>query len=203
MNVETYEVNEVTVNGIEENADPEALALIESLGLNGQKRFVKGNENEDTKTRVPYRLMTTTEYRVYSIVLPDRIELSKYDGQMIPLRVLQIAAHAKETQMFKRIEIWHDEGKDDPLLVGTTSDYEYSRPDQRQCFILARWGNILLPMDELLVEAKKIVSTQLKSLAQDALQIINQINDMPEIKAENYLRTGKLPENISFTLKGN
>lgn len=200
MNVETYEVTETSATGTELLNDPEALEIISSLGLKGQEKFTK-EDVSGIKTRAPYRLMTTTEYRVYSVLLPDRQELSAYDGQMIPLRVLQVAAHAKQIAMFNQIEVWHCEGKDDPLLVGNNETYFYSRPEQRKSFILARWGEILKPVEELLVEAKKVIASNLKAMGQDALAIISPLIESPEIRAEAFLRTGKLPDPIYFQFK--
>jgi len=200
MEIETYEVGEVTATGVESASDPEALKLIESLGLSGQQKFVK-SDGSGVQTRAPYRLMTTTEHRVYSILLPDRQELSQYDGQMIPLRVLQVAAHAKEIDMFKRIEIWHAEGTDDPLLVGRTDVHDWRRAAQHEAFILARWGTELKPLEELIGEAKAKLASMFKAVVSEALARLGQINEHPEISAETYLRSGKWPDSILLQLQ--
>lgn len=197
MQVETYEVTELNATGREQETDPAALEIIESLGLVGQKKLV-AKTPEGIETRVPYRVMSTTEHRVYSLLLPDRVALKEYRGQMIPLRVLQVAAHAASLDHFKRIEVWHDEGKDDPLLVGSMSSYDFSRPDPRESFILARWGNVLQPFEELLIEAKRVVAATMKGAAQNAKIIAESILGDADIRAEVYLRTGNVPDSISF-----
>lgn len=88
MLVETFELEEVAEQPPELEA--EAVALIEKLGLDGQQ------------TRIPYRKMTEEETFVYGILCPMRTPLKKYKEGPIPLRVLQVAAHATDVGMLDR-----------------------------------------------------------------------------------------------------
>ncbi len=93
MQVETYEVTEQY--GIDKTeCEAEAIALIESLGLTGQQNRLAETENGD-KIAVPYRKMTQEESFVYRRICPKRTKLENYESGWIPLRVLQIAVHAK------------------------------------------------------------------------------------------------------------
>lgn len=140
MNVETYEVPEVMHDGSTE-CEAEAAALIESLGLEGQQSLIKKNSD----VRAPYRKMTLEEKTVYKAILPRSVALAKYSDGVIPLRVLQVAAHAKE--LYDHVQVWCPENADDPdpLLVGLNGT-DYS---PRETFILARWGEVLVPFAEL------------------------------------------------------
>jgi hypothetical protein len=153
IQVETFEVSEQTT---ETGAafDNEALELIERLGLDGQASLIRTRETDgDTVTvRNPYRVMTAEESRVYESLLPVRTGLKAYKSSAIPLRVLQVAAHASE--FFQTIEVWHPKERvdDDPLLVGINKRRgQFGQEEER--FILARWGAVLLPFAELREQA--------------------------------------------------
>jgi hypothetical protein len=142
MHVETYEAVETGFDGAVE-CDAEALALIEQLGLEGQQKLVAKNDAGDD-VRNPYRKMTADENYVYSLLLSRKVKLDQYDDGPIPLRVLQVAAHAKDH--FSTLMVWCPENADvkDPILLGYTGN-EYSR----ERFMLARWGEVLEPLDKL------------------------------------------------------
>lgn len=143
MQVETYECNETAAEPFE--ACEEAVGLIESLGLDGQKGLnVKDDIGRDV--RCPYREMTKDEQFAYSVLCPQKTDIKRYDAGPIPLRVLQIASHAAGLDVFRRLIVWHaaSAAVPDPVLVGmmprpSDSTYEfYDRP-----FILARWAESL------------------------------------------------------------
>lgn len=170
MLVETFEVLErcVGTDGrVTEEQDAEALALIESLGLDGQMRLNKPAEQDEAtpSRRFPYRKMTAIESAVYTAICPSKSKLKEYDDGAIPLRVLQVAAHAKG--MFKELYVWSAASPivKDPVLVGAQADPAASWRETN--FILARWGAELLPFDELLAKAATIVRGKLKSIAKN------------------------------------
>lgn len=152
MNVETFEVEELLADGSTEDQE-KAKDLTSSLALEGQKKFF------ESKDRFPYRKMTRQEAQVYGLICPSRTALSKYEDSPIPLRVLQVAAHAKGLGFFDELVVMHPASavQDDPLLVGRKGT-EWSG----EFYILARWGNILLPFQELMQRAKEIAIAQAK-----------------------------------------
>jgi len=172
MNVETFEQTEVVGGKLEDENSPEALELIQKLGLEGQKAMTSKTDTEII-TRCPYRKMTIKEVRVYEHLYPSKIEIEDYRDSMIPLRVLQIAAHAKELNIYQKIEIWCEKGKPtDPLLVGNLKAGQY----ETHYHILARWGDTLESFDILYEKAKKsiiedyrIKMLDVKSKAEDIL----------------------------------
>lgn len=92
MQVETYEVTELDATG-ELECEADAVALIEELGLAGQQELITGRGK--TKQRMPYRKMTAEEFRVYNTIFGQKVNIRTYSDEPIPLRVLQVAAHAK------------------------------------------------------------------------------------------------------------
>lgn len=141
----------------------EAKLLIEKLGADGQKLFYQS----DSLVPFPYRKMTPTEHAVYKTMLPIREELKKYNAGPVPLRVLQIAAHASE-QMPGTLIIWHQgAGKDDPLLTLREGN-EYSG----SYYLLARWADELEEFSVLLNHAvEKIVTKVLAELQSAKVQL--------------------------------
>jgi len=158
MKVETYEVEEI--NGSEAStmaADSEAIELIEKMGLAGQRKLT----NPETATRIPYRKMSALEQIVFGLHCPINTRLEEYSSGPIPLRVLQVAAHCKEHELYPRLEIWHPEdAKLDPVLVGRTKDNTWENAD---LFLLARWGEAWKDFAVLVVEAKAIWLAQQKA----------------------------------------
>lgn len=149
MQVETYEVPEVDFEGNVESND-EAVALIEKLELDGQRELIHPGRGY----RTPYRKMTKEEAVVYGAIFEKKTNIAKYKDEPIPLRVLQVAAHAKS--LFKELQVWHKPSADikDPILVGVNG-VEWA--SDREMFMLARWGDCLVPFAELAQVAAKLL----------------------------------------------
>lgn len=156
MKVETYEVTEVAHCTSEESETAKALA--EQLGLEGQQRYYGGGD--EPATSHPYRKMTKQESLVYGALLARKTELKKYADGPVPLRVLQLAAHANEVIDGATLYVWHPENADvkDPLLVAQIG------PDwQCERYLLARWGEELDEWAVLLAKAKAIITAKTKA----------------------------------------
>lgn len=189
MEVETYEIEEVSSEAGQMAADHEAMELIEKLGLEGQKTLL----NTDTTTRVPYRRMQKDEDFCYRMLCPKKSKLEDFKSEMIPVRVLQVAAYAKELGVFKRIEVWHPEyaSVKDPVLVGVmTPEVGYGEHE----YILARWAKELIPVSELLPEAFKLWRGKAKS----AIHKIRAELDAYERGVDACSEHEALPEKIEF-----
>lgn len=141
----------------------EAKALCEKLGALGQETFY-GVENASP---CPYRKMTKQEFAVYKTVLPVRETIDKFDAGPIPLRVLQIGAHAMEL-LPGTLVVWHaGVGKDDPLLTlrqGSEYNGEY--------YLLARWADEL---EEFSVLMKRAVDAGVDELMREIAKIEQEI----------------------------
>lgn len=156
MQVETYECSETAAEPIE--ACEEAVRIMEELGLDGQKSLVQPAIDDKPVRRVPYREMTDEEQFVYGVLCPGRATLKAYNCGPIPLRVLQVAAHANGLGVYKELAIWHAKSREipDPVLVATIQRGQYSW--ETQTFILARWGDELESWPTLMkraVESKR------------------------------------------------
>ena len=131
----------------------EALALLQQLGAEKQDIFYKQDG-----TTCPYRKMSPYEHAVYKLVLPVRDPIAKFKACPIPLRVLQIGAHAKQF-LDGELVIWHQgEGKDDPLLT-LREGAEYSG----SYYLLARWAESLEEFSVLAQQALEINRDKIKS----------------------------------------
>lgn len=165
IQVETFEQTEIGAEGAHE-CEVEAIALIEKLGLRGQKALVHG----DTVTRNPYRVMNRVEEMVYRTLYPERASIEDYRNGMIPLRVLQIAAHAKDR--FGLVEVWSEAtAQTDPVLVGIETRPNRANPawgNERLHFILARWGEALEPFAKLREKAIEVLAERSKIGAEKA-----------------------------------
>ncbi len=167
MLVETYEVSEVDSEGVVE-CEAEAVELIEKLGLEGQKSLF--SKNAEKPIRSPYRKMTKEEVNIYKAIFPEETELKKFSDEPIPVRVLQVAAHA--TQIYDNVYVWHSKNGDipDPVLVGKNGSYSST-----EFYILARWGTALASFAELTKIGVKI-------MRENAADQINEIIEKAKTK---------------------
>ena len=178
MEIQTFEIEE-TVGGTTPEVEAEAIALIESLGLKGQKTLI--TPKEIGTERFQYPEMTKIEVAVYSEVFPSKTAIEEYSAGIIPVRVMQVAAHAKG--YCDKIEVWHKKMRDpDPLLVGTKGANEYTVGFKR--FILARWGDALKDFKELAKEARTLYREQfereLREKVSGAQNKLSQIDSLIE-----------------------
>lgn len=189
MQVETYEVTEVAETTPEQCE--EARALTEQLGLKGQEAFY-----EKAAARgpvMPYRKMTAVEALVYSTLLPTMTEIEQYADGPIPLRVLQIAAHAKACLAEALgadicIFVWHPENADvkGPLLVA----YKGNRYHNER-YILARWGDELDEFGVLQQKAKAILKARLERTIKEGEAKLAEARAALDADAELGILTGK------------
>lgn len=202
MNVETYEAISLDVqdgDAFQEAVNAEAMALIETLGLQGQRELLQESNvgGESVTTRNPYRRMTKEEQAIFTAIMPERTKLAQYRDGPIPLRALQVAAHAVD--LFSSVEVWHPEaGKDDPVLVGVnTPNGEYG---VRELFLLARWGEELCSLDDLRAKAVPLLMAKAKRSIADAKAALHRFESGLADNVDAYLRDGNTPhEFVSLT----
>lgn len=171
MEIQTFEVEE-QVGGTTPEIEAEALALIDKLGLDGQRELV--NPDKPEPDRFQYPEMTRQETAVYEAIFPVKTKIADYSEGIIPVRVLQVAAHAGE--FCETIYVWHKKVRDpDPLLVGIKSNKSY---------ILARWGDALKDFKELVVEARESLTisftVQLKKNVARNQHDLGRVGDLVE-----------------------
>jgi hypothetical protein len=202
MKVETYEaisLDEQNGEVVNEAVNEEAMALIETLGLKGQSALLSEREvaGQTVTTRNPYRRMTKEEQHIFGVVMPERTELREYRDGAIPLRALQIAAHAVD--LFNSVEVWHPEaGRDDPILVGVNGQ-KYS---PQELFLLARWGNELCSLDELRTKAAAILTARMRAKVAEARGAVERFGSSIETSIDAFLHGERTaPEFVSLSLE--
>lgn len=186
LQIETFECTETAEEPIE--LSEEAAELIERMGLTGQASFIKRDDKGSVESRCPYRLMTEEEISVYRTLCPSEVKIEKYDAAPIPVRVLQIAAHAKQVIPGVSLLVWDKEKNEvkDPVLVGCTG-YEWS-PDKT--YILARWGEQLDTFATLFDMASKAVKGRLEADAKKLLSYLSAVHPSQILKHREF----KFPE---------
>lgn len=163
MAVETYLEGELEELVVSPEINEEWKQKIEELGLSGQKQLLVC----PTKSPIPFPHMNQAMIRTYDALCPLHEELSTFNRSTIPLRVLSIAALCKQEGYFKLIEVWSDNEKPDPILVGH-KEGKYNSDDK---YILARWGDELRSYIELQQIALK------RKIQENRLRLENEISD--------------------------
>lgn len=193
IKVETYEAISLDVQGenvVNELVSEEALALIETLDLEGQRTLTQHKTlgDEEVVVRNPYRMITREEQAIFGALMPNRVKLAEYGDGPIPLRALQVAAHAKSLDFFdKGFEVWCPQpGRDDPVLVGLKRG-KYGVAD---IYLLARWGAELLSLDELRVKAQGVILAKARAAIAKARADVAAMEGSLEARIDNYLRGG-------------
>ena len=181
MIVETYEVTETTTAGEDPVlADAAAIELIRELDLEGQKELLA--HDETAVIRIPYQRMTAEEVRVYQTLYPADEKVEAYRAGPIPLRVLQVVAHART--MFDKVLVWGPEQYDpDPVLVGQIGEY-----GNAEYYLLARWGDALAPFEELRDRAAEVVRRRYTSKAKEVVAQCQAFLAAPDASVERHLR---------------
>jgi hypothetical protein len=175
MQIETYECQESVESTVDDKE--QVVALVEKLELKGRQSLICGEKSQIC----PYREMTEEENFVYSTILPERKEACRrFSPAPMPLRVLQVLSHALSIGFFNNVFVWSAESiaesiqVKDPLLVGYTGQYNFS-PDK--IYMLARWGEILLPMSELRTQAVKMYKEKMLSELKHRSNLIETVTD--------------------------
>ena len=167
MQVETYECQETASEPIE--ASEEAIRIITELGLEGQQELLTPVRENKPVGRNPYPEANAEQIFVFRVLCPKSYTVKKYNRTPIPLRVLQVAAHAISLEMFKEVVVWDatDPAEKDPVLVGTMKNPARSWDDK--FFLLARWGDVLESWPILLKRALEKKRHQVQSAAEAVL----------------------------------
>ena len=190
--VETFEQEEVCgAEPAPPDADSQKLAA--ELGLTGQEAFYSKSADGQVK-RVPFRAMALEERQVYSVLCPKVTAVEKYADGPIPRRVLEVLKRAQESALFSEIKVWSAEAAEvhDPVLVGYKgSSYDHT------CFILARWGSELLPLEQLLERAKLTVLRKVTDGLQAAKAALAR--DEAMLKLGSVPLASKVPQYQSMT----
>jgi len=139
MAVESFLIEEVQTLVTEQEDLAQWQKLVNECGMSGQtERSVEG------KSPIPFPVMTRGMVNVYNTLCPQHEKAETYKTGTIPLRVLSLIALCKQEKYFNKLEIWHNDTKPDPILVGFPKDSWGS-----SAHLIARWGDELRSYPEL------------------------------------------------------
>lgn len=165
MQVEIYDERELDPKTLTQEADHEALALIEELGLTRQVN--------DSGARLAYPQPTAEQGFVLDVLFPKATKLDQYDAGAIPLRVLKEIRSYRAENPDHLLVVRHCPPAEvsDPVLVAYTKRQEPHRdmyalgalgrvtwPDFR---LVARWGDALESWDKLCAKASTVATATL------------------------------------------
>lgn len=153
--VEIYDERELDPNTLKPEADAEAVALIEELGLDAQK-------HEDGQ-RIAYPVPTADQVFIIQVLFPQMTHLKSYDAGSIPLRVLKEIRSYKAENPNHRLIVLHSTPAQvkDPFLMAYCGSYEWEATQKGiipKLRMIARWGDALEPWPELMNKAKTIMA---------------------------------------------
>lgn len=179
MLVETFEVNELVADPLENNE--KQLELIQQLDLEGQKSLIGASSN---KTLCMYKRVTREQSYIIGTLCPQKTPVASYKNMQIPLRILQVIAHCQQENYFKNLWVFdkEDERVKDPFLVGETAraaDHQWGNGD---FYLLGRWGEELESWQELTKKADLITRAKLEEFVEEAK---HKLDGMLKFGAEN------------------
>jgi hypothetical protein len=146
MAVETYIEDELQELVTDAEKTDEWRAKVEELGLTGQASLV---DAKGEKSPVPFLPLTKGLNNMYQILCPTKIEVTEYRQSTMPSRVLEMIGLCVKEGYFTELQVWYDDQKPDPILVGVRDKVLY---------LIARWGDELRSFPELreIAKAKRI-----------------------------------------------
>lgn len=137
---------EPELENLHENSE-EWLKVCAELGLHEQLRRAGTIE----KVGNPYMKVDPRSERVYTMLCPAKEVYTKYSNSTIPLDILQEINRCVKNGWFNKIEVWYDDKSPDPFVVGHI--YRNGSEWNSDKFLIARWGDELLPFEQLLAKA--------------------------------------------------
>jgi hypothetical protein len=184
--------NESLIMGDEELSEYNSIAL--ELGLQTKENV------EQEKVPNVYLCLNTFQKKSMKVLCPSMEEISKYKRTTIPLEVLRVYKFAKEHEMFEGFQIWYNDTKPDPLLIGWKFSSEEAREKeyiwQKDHFLLARWGDCALELPELLSLAFSSLKEELLDKVKQSIQKCKNISEDPDV----YVRKILKGENFDMTI---
>jgi len=146
--MKTLTFKEPELQELSENNDAKELwhQFVKKLGMTGQTEDLLHEDG----TPIPYQRLNTRWVKILKVVCPSTSDYQKYSHSTIPLDVLFEIDKALDANCFQRIQIWYNEVENDPFVVGISG-----KTFQPKHYLIAQWGEELLPFEVIEQKAKK------------------------------------------------
>lgn len=176
--------------------DEEALAkyheLVSSLGI-----------PVVTPKKVPsvYQSLNTAQSRILTALCPLKSRIKAFNKSAIPVEILETIKFVTDNEMFDEIEIWCDDTKPDPLVIGK----HYRSPEDKasgynwnmHSTLIARWGDCAYEFPVLLEMGTERIQQNFMQIAVIAKQAVQNFIDCPDMHVQQFINNGRTPfENI-------
>lgn len=152
------------------------VSICEKLELEGQLSLIK-RQDETQGNPIPYMPINKRWLKIFKTICPDHVEYQKYSFSTIPMDGLIEIGLCVEKNLFDTIQIWWDNKEKDPLIIGIVKG-RYSTDNKH--FLIGRFGDEVLPLEELEKKAIARLETQLKN---DVIRVSKTISET----VSNYL----------------
>lgn len=195
MQVELYEIEEVGIGqtDVPEKVEADVVAAIMELKLEGQKKLLQSfDENGEVDTTapakvIPFKKMNPDEERIWKGICPSQHNAESYDEGLIPLRVLSLMIACQKRGFFESYEIWSESNmRVDPILVGVKKSGKWTH----DYYLLARWGESLLPQAKLAEEAVKRIIVRARANIARKLRDYQSWDKMADEMVANFIHNG-------------
>lgn len=193
--VETFLIEE-TVELIYDNDKLEQWnKRVDELGLSGQRAIVKPD-----KSPIPFMHMKRSLINVFTCLCPMKIDIKNYNLTPIPVEILDLVSLSVRECYFNRIEVWYDDQKPDPAVVGytkkwgETNNFHYNSKEeaalalnkeignynyQENYYLLGKWADVKHSFEELTNMAIKRWKTEDKAKLEKKIKDSqNRIDDL-------------------------
>jgi len=192
MQTETYLIDEC----LELIEDPEKLddwhRLVKEMDLEGQKSVASGECSP-----VPFERMNEADDIIFSKVFPRKVDLHTFNDCAIPLTVLSVVALCEKEKYFETIEVWTNPTDDDPVVVGRRKmKGKYGEVTAK--YLLARFGNALLPFEAIKEKAREILVKERKARLNKARVKLEGLIGSCEVDVDLAVTTGDNPESYIY-----
>ncbi len=151
----------------------------EALGLDKQIALT-----EKQASPIPFEFMNNVSKRVYETICPAKVRYKEYGKTAIPLEVLGLIQLSENEGYFKEIQIWYDDKSPDPLAVGLKQRGQYEW--NNECYLIARWGDVLRPFEELKKTAIKLYTNSQRLSLQKKITEAKHKLESVEVNAQLY-----------------
>lgn len=211
MMTEIYFNKELSDISFEIEALDEWKDICSTLGMENQLELAKGKA-----TPIPYPYMNEVMLRVYETLCPSKHEFKAFKSVPIPLEVLRQISYSIKENHFEKIEIWADDKKPDPVVIGHHGyweEYQYSDTSNKTLvnmkftskdevveaggarpqftiegkYLIARFGDELKPFDTLKkLAVERVIDDQGTELKREIAIATEKLNILKE-NATSYI----------------